>query len=65
MAIKDGKGRDVITMNDPPKFRKGGLSEKIITTGNIDEILLRKKAEEERAAEGVELKQEDEHADKR
>lgn len=62
-------GREVITTEDPPKFRKGGLSEEIITTGNIEEILRRRKAAEEeaRAKFGAEAeeKKETEHEDER
>lgn len=65
MTIKDGKGREVITMNDPPKFRKGGLSEEIITTGNVEEIQRRAAEEEARAKAEAEAKKETEHEDKR
>lgn len=60
-------GREVITTEDPPKSRKGGLSGEIITTGNIEEILRRRKAAEEeaRAKFGAEAKKETEHEDER
>lgn len=58
-------GREIITTEDPPKLRKGGLSGEIITTGNIEEIQRRVAEEEARAKAEAEAKKETEHEDER